>query len=678
MSKVYRNTIEGMRNRVNQLVLKIGLPILLVAIGAAEYSNSFSGPFIFDDEYSIVDNPRILHLWPLGRVMSAPPQATVAGRPIASLSLAVNYAISGYSVWSYHLFNLLVHILAGLTLYGIIRRTLLCKRLQERFGKYAEIFAWTAAAMWVVHPLQTESVTYIVQRTESMMGLFYLLTLYTAIRAMGFKRPVLWSIISVVCCGLGMGTKEVMATAPALVLLYDRTFFAGSFIAALRRRWGLYSGLAATWVILAILIWPGPRSVTAGFSFSYKPFDYALNQCLIILHYLRLVFWPRGLCLDYNQPMIKEWVRVLPPMVVILAMLAVTVWGLVRNRAWSYPAAWFFGVLSVTSSFIPIADLIFEHRMYLPLAGLTVLVVSAGHILFERWSAKKLGLVLATAVICVLGLVTFRRNEDYRSEVSVWQAVLNVVPDNSRAYKGLGEAYGKLGQYEDAIRACKQAIRIKPLYAAAHYNLGVTYSKLGRYEEAIKCCEQAIRIKPDYAKAYNNLGFVYGKLGRNIEEIEAYKQSLRINPDFIKAYFNLGTAYSRLGRWQEAIESFRQVARIKSDDPEAHCSLAFAYNNAGRTEEAIESLKEAIRVRPDYAEAQYGLGIVYGGLGRWEEAKKALEDAIKIKPDYTEAHTMLGTACLATGDRGSALEEYKILKTLNAELADKLFKLINP
>jgi tetratricopeptide (TPR) repeat protein len=119
------------------------------------------------------------------------------------------------------------------------------------------------------------------------------------------------------------------------------------------------------------------------------------------------------------------------------------------------------------------------------------------------------------------------------------------------------------------------------------------------------------------------------------------------------------------------------VVRIKSDDPEAYYSLGLAYNSVSRSEEAIESLKEAVRIKQDYAEAQYGLGIVYGGLGRWEEAKKALKDAIKIKPGYAEAHAMLGTACLATGDKDSALEEYKILKTLDVKSADRLFNLIN-
>ena len=141
--------------------------------------------------------------------------------------------------------------------------------------------------------------------------------------------------------------------------------------------------------ILAALIWSGPRSASAGFSIGYEPLDYALNQCVVILHYIRLTFWPRGLCLDYRWPIVKDWGKLVLPVLVILVMLAVTVWGLVRNRRWSYPAAWFFAVLAPTSSFVPIADLVFEHRMYLPLAGLVILVVLGGYVFLERRSAKK-------------------------------------------------------------------------------------------------------------------------------------------------------------------------------------------------------------------------------------------------------------------------------------------------
>jgi tetratricopeptide (TPR) repeat protein len=322
-------------------------------------------------------------------------------------------------------------------------------------------------------------------------------------------RPLLWPAVSVICCGLGMGTKEAMVTAPVLVLLYDRAFFAGSFIEALRRRWGMYGGLAATWVILAALLWSGPRQEqSSGFTIGGS-LSYATNQGIVILRYLRLSVWPRGQCLDYSWPIVKDWGKLALPVLAVLCILAVTVWGLVRNKSWSYPAAWFFGTLAVTSSFVPVKDLIFEHRMYLPLAGLTILAVAGGYVLFERRSARKLGVILAAAVIVVLGLVTFRRNDDYRSAASIWQTVCDAAPDNSRAYNNLGMAYGRSGQYDKSIAASLKAIRLEPGFAKAYYNLGLTWAAMEHYQEAIEAFREACRLKPDYAEAYNNLGVVY-------------------------------------------------------------------------------------------------------------------------------------------------------------------------
>jgi hypothetical protein len=214
------------------------LPLLLVIVGSVAYATSFKGAFLFDDGVNIIENPNVRSLWPLTGAMSAPSTSGLTTRPIVCLSLALNYALCGYAVWGYHAFNLAVHLLAGLTLYGIVRRSLLSERLQARFGEHAEVLAWAAATIWTVHPLQTESVTYIIQRCESMMGLFYLLTLYTVIRAIQSRRVVAWSVAAVLCCALGMATKEVMVTAPVVVLLYDRAFGAGSLASALRLRWG--------------------------------------------------------------------------------------------------------------------------------------------------------------------------------------------------------------------------------------------------------------------------------------------------------------------------------------------------------------------------------------------------------------------------------------------------------
>ena len=555
------------------LVLKIGLPIVLIIAGVTAYANSFKGPFIYDDGHSILENPHILRLWPLSEAMSAPPQATVAGRPVVSLTLAMNYAVSGYSVWSYHLFNLAIHILAGLTLYGIVRRTLLCERLCERFGDNSQVLAWAVAAIWLVHPLQTESVTYIIQRAESLMGLFYLLTLYSAIRAMQGDKPLMWSAVSVVCCGLGMGTKEVMITAPALVLLYDRTFAAGSFIGAFRRRWGLYAGLAGTWVILAWSLWNGSRSDTVGFSMGIAATDYALNQCRVIVHYLRMSVWPQGLCLDYGWPVEKNFWRLWPFVAVISGMSIVTVWGFIRNRLWSYPLLWFFVVLSPTSSFVPVADLAYEHRMYLPLAGPAALAVLGGYNLLRRFwwnkAAMKASLVSAVIVIGVLGVVTLRRNNDYRSVESIWRQTLDVSPDNFRAHGSLGIALIPQGKIDEAMSHFCQALKLKPDDAAVSYNLGRIFQLQGKLDEAAKHYRQAIQTGPGFVKAYNNLGIVLSEQGKFDEAVEYFKQALHIKPDYIEAHLNLGMALKSQGKNEEAARHYRRAIEIDSNNAAA-------------------------------------------------------------------------------------------------------------
>ncbi|HEY8995225.1 MAG TPA: hypothetical protein VIM71_11225, partial [Lacunisphaera sp.] len=231
------------------------------------YANSFTGPFVFDDLPAIADNPSIRRLRPLGAVLAPDLDGgvTVSGRPLVNFSLAVNYALGGKGVASYHATNLLIHMLAGLVLLGVVRRTLRRSSsvvLRENAGSVGGF----TALLWLLHPLQTESVTYIVQRAEALMGLCYLLSLYGFIRATEATRPGRWFALSVMACLLGMACKEVMVSAPLMILLYDRTFVAGTFRAAWQHRWRYYLALAATWLVLAWLVaGTTGRGGTAGF-----------------------------------------------------------------------------------------------------------------------------------------------------------------------------------------------------------------------------------------------------------------------------------------------------------------------------------------------------------------------------------------------------------------------------
>ncbi len=243
---------------------------LLIAVGVVVYVPSLPHPFLFDDQPAIRDNPSIRRLWSPDVFANIPRDTTVAGRPILNLSFAMNYAGCGLQVEGYRVINLLIHLLSTLTLFGILRRTFTTPHLRERYGPRATGLAASIALIWMVHPLQTESVTYVVQRAESLMGLWYLLTLYGVIRGASSSTPRRWYLVSALTCWLGMGTKEVMASAPIVILLYDRTFLAGSFRAAWQRRSWWYLGLALGWGWLTFNMAGGPRSTTAGWGMIHR------------------------------------------------------------------------------------------------------------------------------------------------------------------------------------------------------------------------------------------------------------------------------------------------------------------------------------------------------------------------------------------------------------------------
>jgi tetratricopeptide (TPR) repeat protein len=564
------------------------LPLLLIGIGLAAYFNSFAGSFLFDDKLRIIDNPQIRRLWPLWAIMAE------STRPILELSLALNYAVGGLNPWSYHAFNLAVHLSAGLLLFGIVRRMLESDRLRARYGGVSRGLAIAVAGIWLVHPLQTESVTYIIQRAESLMGLLFLMTMYCGIRACGSSHPWRWIIAAVIACALGMGTKEVMVSAPILMLLYDRTFVAQSFSEALHKRRGLYAGLAATWLVLAASLANAPANeqqvyLVAGIN----PWSYALTQSEVIVHYLRLSLWPHPLVFDYAWPIAQHWSPVAPAAAVVLALSGGTVVALYRRMWLGFWGAWFFLILAPTSSIMPIADVAFEHRMYLSLAAVVVVVVIGGYELVERIgralrmsgdARRWLEAGVVVAVVVVLGYTTVRRNEDYRSELVMWSDTVAKRPDNARAHVNLGIAIKGQGKLSEAIAQYNEALRVNPDYAEAHNNLGNALAIQGNLGKAIDHYNEALRIKPNYAEAQLNYGTALINQGKLADAIVHYNEALRLDPNHAGAHNNLGMALARQGRLDEASAHFASAVRL---DP----GFTWARNNLRRVEAARNQAK---------------------------------------------------------------------------------------
>ncbi len=657
------------RIRFGAVKAKKLIPLLVIAAGLLAYGNALSDSFVFDDHWSILENPLIRQLSRPGEILAR------SSRPLMDFSLALNYAMGGLNPWGYHAANIAIHILAALVLYGILRRTFLLAGPRSPWGASSAWLAGTVALIWVVHPLQTESVTYTVQRAESLMGLFYLLTLYCVIRGSGSTRGMGWNAAAVCSCLLGMASKEVMVTAPVVVLLYDRVFLAKTWREVLQRRWGLYAGLAATWLLLPVLMPRTPVAArwhpTAGFAYKgFTPLQYALTQPSVILHYLRLAFWPSPLCLDYGWgfgwPVARTVGEALPGLVVVGGLFAAMVYAWWRKPALGFLGAWFFLILAPTSSVVPIADLVFEHRMYLSLAAVVTLVVAGVFALQLKLSGARcaqgrtLGWGVGGVAVVLLAFLTIQRNFDYRSELGIWQDTVGKSPGNPRAHYNLGVALEQAGRFPEAFQEYEQAVRIKPDYDEAQNNLGQALIGLGRFPEAVEHLEQALLVSPDFVEAHCNLGNALLQVGRGQDAITHLEQAIRLKPDLPVAHYNLGNAFSQAGRAQEAIAQYEEALRIRPDYTEAHVNLGTVLQQAGRLKDAMAQYEQALLLRPDLPEAHYNLGYALSQVGQSHDAIGQLEQAMRLRPTYAEPRIYLAWL-LATlpqaqgGDPGRAV-----------------------
>jgi len=622
--------------------------VLIIAAGLWAYHNSFEGPFILDDRPSILENPQIHHLWPMWGALSPSAGSYVGGRPIVNFSLAVNYALGGSAARGYHALNLTVHILAALTLFGIVRRTLLRPGLRERFGAAAEWVALAAAVLWMVHPLQTEAVTYVSQRCESLMGLFYFQTLYCFICGAESEKPGRWYALSVAACLLGLATKEVMVTAPLMVLVYDRTFVSQGFRGAWLRHGRLYLGLAGTWLLLGYLMTNLNRGVGYGLGCTW--WGYVLTECRAVAQYLKLAVWPHPLVFDYGWYVPMEQPMTVVPYILILAVLAVAVLvALKRHPAIGFVGAWFFVTLAPTSSVVPIVGSpMAEHRMYLPLAAVVTLAVvgafEIGKRLFSKPQGVELGCVAGGTVVALFSFLTIQRNQDYRSELAIWQDTVEKRPNNYRAHNNLGVVLADQGRLPEAIRHYEQALYINPNCFLAHDGLGLALTKLGRLPEAIRHYEQVLRIKPDYFESRFNLGIVLLRAGRPQQAVAQCAEAVRIKPGYGEAYVNLGNALLQTDKLPEAMAAYEQALKLQPDSFVAHYDLANVLLRSGKVPEAIRHYEQALRLQPDLAEAHYNLGNALFQTGRISEAIGRYEVALQIKPDFAQAQNALARA----------------------------------
>ncbi len=620
----------------------------------------------YDDNDYVYENPHVLNglTWD-GVVWAFTTNHAANWHPLTWLSLMLDCQLFGANPGWMHLVNLLLHLANTLLLFAVLRKM--------TGALWPSAFV---AAAFAIHPMHVQSVTWIAERKDVLSTLFFLLTLAAYISYVR-RRGLVRYMLALLLFALGLLVKPMLVTLPALLLLLDywpllrfatkgrplerirEPDFAQGATPGRQRAKGASQKVSAVrlivekipFIVLSIvssvitfLAQLGSSSVA---SINTLPLKARIaNVFLSYARYAGKLFWPQNLAVFYPFGAGRFAFWQVGMCVLLLLVISIFVIRFGRNRKY-LPVGWFWFV----GTLIPVVGLVqsgaqshADRYTYIPYIGLFIVIAWGLPELLSKWPYRKIALGIAAAmVLTAMGIYTYRQAGYWKDSSTLFAHAIEVTQNNYIVYNNLGNAYFKLGRYQDAIEVYKQAIGIKPDFAEAHSNLGSAYGNLGRYQDEIESCKQAIRIKPDFAEAHSNLGFAYGNLGRYQDEIESCKQAIRIKPDYADAHYNLGFAYANLGRYQDAVEAYKQAIRIKRDYAEAHCGLGFVYGNLGRSQEGIKSCKQAIRIKPDFVLAHYNLGVIY----------------------------------LVAGDKGAAIEEYKILKTLDAEKANELFKLIN-
>jgi tetratricopeptide (TPR) repeat protein len=544
--------------------------IILCALGFIIYSNSLGNSFHFDDQLSIVSNLSLRDIaYPKGIWDFWP------SRFITYFSFALNYSLHQLNVFGYHLTNLAIHLGAGLLVFQFA--------LLVFSGPQAQLLAFFAAAIFLAHPLQTQAVTYIVQRAASLAALFYLasLVLYVKSRLSGNKRYYLGSVLAALAA---VFSKEMAFSLPLIILLYEFYFFKDRS----RKQWKRI----ILFLIIPLII-PLILLITKSFSFTQMrlisesgpdmpAWKYLFTQFKVIVTYLRLLFLPLGQSLDYDYPLARSFWQL--PVLASFLFLAAIIFSAFRLSAKykivSFSIFWFFITLLPESSIIPIRDVIFEHRLYLPMVGFSFFAVS---LFWHVLSGKNAKFIIPGLLILIIfySSLTYARNYVWRDDFTLWDEVILRFPRRARAYNERGCAYKNIGKLKEAIRDYSRAIEIDPKYANAYSNRGNTYLKQGMFKESLVDLDQAIRLNPKSHFYYYNRGNIYKAKGEFDNAISDYTQALKFNPRFALAFHNRGAVYYEKKDFPAAISDYSKALEITPNLALTYCNRSNAYRAQG-------------------------------------------------------------------------------------------------
>jgi tetratricopeptide (TPR) repeat protein len=677
---------------------------LLCGLGIIAYWNSFAVPFVFDDWATITMNSGVQLGTTLYRWVWLP-------RGLLEATFAANHAINGENVWGYHLVNLLLHILNGFLVYLLARELFTVGAVYDRAyfpdsGKTArsqtaptvDIAALLAAAFFLVHPVQTESVTYISSRSELLSTFFYALAVLLFARRSRDRIGFRFSLIIGVVFILGMRSKETVISLPAVLFLYDFIFFSAGEFRRVLSRWRFYATFVIGGIATAIYVLIDlSHSIGGSAPGNLSSHDYFLTELRVIVRYIRMTFLPIGLNLAHD---VHPSTSPFEPAVIIsgLFLLAIIVLGWLlrqRNPIASFSIFWFFITLAPTSSIVSVLDVMVDHRLYLPLIGVSLsfpLVL----VWIEQLTRPRMGSVLSAAqygaaVILILIAATIMRNEVWADETTLWSDAIAKSPGQARGYSGLAQAYFLRGEYEKAIEVSMQGIHnVSGSEKRFYGNIAQFDLAFGHYDDALNAFSKVLESHPtllEQAQTYYNIGVAYLNKQELLPAEQAFAKSLEIDPNYLpawdsyivlsvdagnqqalkdqidgmlkdganaKAYYGLARIALQENKFKDAADLFKLAAPAYHGDKMFVFNYAMALGNAGDTGASIDRYLDALQIDPQFMQAHFNLAQIYFDKGQFQAAIPHFEEVLRVDPRNEPAHLQLARIFIQEGQRMQA------------------------
>jgi len=659
-----KNTLTEIEEKGKSYYDLVGLAIIIL-LGIIIYSNSFACSFHLDDLNNIVENLKIRNLSDVKAWWNFAPN-----RPVAIFTFALNYHFNQLDVHYWHLVNLVIHFINAVLVWWLtllIFSSPALKGLQMVRNK--RILAFVTALLFVSHPLATQSVTYIVQRMTSLVAMFYLLSLVLYVKGRLTDKGVISRVLlfsgSFLSASLAMFTKENAFTLPVAILLFEFFFI---------RTKKFSINFKDYRIIISIILFLGAMSIIP-LKYSYSifkpisaaghpevilnPYNYLLTQFSVIVKYLQLLLLPINQNLDYSYPISNSFfeIRTVLSFLFLTSLMILAIFLFRKYRIISFGIFWFFLTLSIESSIIPINDVIFEHRTYLPSFGFFIILsIVIGGLFMNNYKA----LAICTWAIIVLSysISTYERNKIWKDDLTLWNEIVKKSPNKARSFVNRGFAYSQIGQYDKALADYTKATEIDPMYEISWGNRGYIYFQHGQWGKAINDFSKAIEINPKYAEAYSNRSAAYGKIGQYDKAITDITKVMELTPDYYIAYSNRGAIYATLKQPEKAIADYSRAIELNPEFAEAFCNRGYSYGELGQWNKAFADFSTAIGIDPDFKDTYVNRAGTYFNLKQWDKAIADYTHAIDLDPNLATGYYNRGLAYWSLGQMELAIADY--------------------